>query len=106
VLAASVANVGQQPLDFFLLRRPEWQLREATEAAIVAIEIASVLDTADSQFSSDTLNAVSPATNSMIEVEYPISSANYAFQAPSSWGNRRAEGSLQTDIRQLVLAQT
>jgi hypothetical protein len=57
------------------------------------------------KFASFVLDAVNPATNSTIQVEYPISAANYAFQAPSEWGSRRAEGSLQTGIRQLVLAQ-
>ncbi len=57
------------------------------------------------QFSSDTLDAVSPTTNNLIEVQYPISASAYAFQAPTTWGSRRAEGNLQSNIRQLVQAQ-
>lgn len=56
-------------------------------------------------FSGETVDLLNPSTNRLIEVEYPVSTANYAFQAPSAWGARRAEGQLQAKLRALVLAQ-
>ncbi|MCC7375926.1 MAG: hypothetical protein IT581_14810 [Verrucomicrobiales bacterium] len=44
-------------------------------------------------------------TDLMVEVDYPVSAKDYAFKAPASWGKRRAEGRLQTQLRALVLAQ-
>lgn len=42
----------------------------------------------------------------LIEVEYPVSTRDYAFEAPATWGKRRAEGRLQTQLRALMLAQS
>jgi probable HAF family extracellular repeat protein len=56
-------------------------------------------------FSDRTTDLLNPATNHLIEVEYPISTAEYALQAPPDWGRRRAEGRLQANVRSLVLAQ-
>jgi probable HAF family extracellular repeat protein len=58
------------------------------------------------QFSGETLDLLNPATNRLIQVEYPVSAADYGFQAPAEWGRRRAEGQLQANLRQLVLAQS
>jgi hypothetical protein len=57
------------------------------------------------QFSQETLDLLNPATNRLIQVEYPVSSADYPLQAPAEWGARRAEGQLQANLRALVLAQ-
>ncbi|MFN0067898.1 MAG: LamG-like jellyroll fold domain-containing protein [Limisphaerales bacterium] len=56
-------------------------------------------------FSAETVDLLNPATNRLITVEYPVSTADYAFQAPPEWGQRRAEGQLQANLRALVLAQ-
>ncbi|MBL9135678.1 MAG: hypothetical protein JNK85_07415 [Verrucomicrobiales bacterium] len=58
------------------------------------------------QFSSPTMDLLNPATNRLIKVEYPIAAADYGFQTPSDWGQRRAEGRLQANLRSLVLAQS
>ncbi|MBX3745560.1 MAG: hypothetical protein KF833_09655 [Verrucomicrobiae bacterium] len=57
------------------------------------------------KFSQAVTDLLNPATNRLIEVEFPVSTADYAFQAPSAWGRRRAEGRLQANLRSLVLAQ-
>ncbi|MEI9961503.1 MAG: hypothetical protein WDM76_10365 [Limisphaerales bacterium] len=54
------------------------------------------------QFAADvngliTNNAVSQ--NDLLAVNYPISDENYPIFAPANWGSRRAEGSLQTALR-------
>lgn len=54
------------------------------------------------QFSADTTNALAANSNSFLQVNYPVATAGYLFQAPSTWGSRRAEGSLQTALRNLV----
>ncbi|MCW5558630.1 MAG: hypothetical protein KIT22_12460, partial [Verrucomicrobiae bacterium] len=47
----------------------------------------------------------SSPTALLVEVEYPVSTRDYAFEAPASWGQRRAEGRLQTQLRAMLLAQ-
>jgi hypothetical protein len=39
-------------------------------------------------------------------VTYPFSAAGFAFEAPTSWGQRRAPGSLQEAVSDLVQAET
>lgn len=57
------------------------------------------------EFSQKTLDAVDPAKTPDTEVEFPIHPGDYTFETPESWGQRRAEGSLQGALRELVLAQ-
>jgi PAS domain-containing protein len=42
----------------------------------------------------------------IIRVDYPYSASGYAFEAPSSWGMRRAPGEVQLAISDLVQAET
>lgn len=56
-------------------------------------------------FSPDVQDLLNPATNLLIEVEFPVSAADYGFQSPPDWGRRRAEGQLQANLRALVLSQ-
>ncbi|MEY2788478.1 MAG: hypothetical protein RLZZ34_1621, partial [Verrucomicrobiota bacterium] len=46
------------------------------------------------------------AGNETMEIEYPFSAKGFAFEAPSSWGQRRAPGSLQEAVSDLVQAET
>ena len=57
------------------------------------------------QFSSDITNAMSVNAGSVLEINYPISTSGFMFQAPASWGARQAEGSLQTTLRGIVQAK-
>jgi hypothetical protein len=57
------------------------------------------------QFSADVTNALSVNADSTIVVNYPVSTGDYMFQAPANWGSRRAEGSLQTALRNMVQAK-
>lgn len=56
-------------------------------------------------FSSDTTKALNGGSNSVMVVNYPVSLDGYLFQTPANWGSRRAEGSLQTALRNLIQAQ-
>jgi hypothetical protein len=54
-------------------------------------------------------NAVSTAVldgNETMPIDYPFSAAGFAFEAPTSWGQRRAPGSLQEAVSDLVQAET
>ncbi|MBL9138679.1 MAG: hypothetical protein JNK85_22610 [Verrucomicrobiales bacterium] len=57
------------------------------------------------QFSQTTLDALDATKVPDTKVEYPIHPGDYTFETPASWGQRRAEGSLQGALRELVLAQ-
>ena len=46
------------------------------------------------------------AGNETMPIDYPFSAAGFAFEAPSSWGQRRAPGSLQEAVSDLVQAET
>jgi hypothetical protein len=40
-----------------------------------------------------------------VQVDYPLSSGNWAFDAPATWGERRAPGDLQLALSDLVQAE-
>ncbi len=42
----------------------------------------------------------------VLQVNYPISAADYGFEAPDSWGQRRAPGEIQMALSDLVQAET
>jgi len=46
------------------------------------------------------------AGNETMPVSYPFSASGFAFEAPSSWGQRRAPGSVQEAVSDLVQAET
>ena len=48
----------------------------------------------------------SDAAEDGMNVQYPISAGKYAFVAPEEWGLRRAPGELQSDLSDLVQAET
>lgn len=57
------------------------------------------------QFSDDVTNAMSVNDTTLLQVNYPLSTGDFLFQAPASWGSRQAEGSLQTALRNIVEAK-
>jgi probable HAF family extracellular repeat protein len=57
------------------------------------------------EFSSETTSTLDPSKPAeVIEIEYPVATSDYGFIAPTAWGTRPAEGSLQTAFRNLVNA--
>ncbi len=46
------------------------------------------------------------AGNDSMPVNYPFSATGFAFEAPASWGQRRAPGSVQEAVSDLVQAET
>jgi hypothetical protein len=57
------------------------------------------------QFAPDITNALAANPNSLLEVNYPVATDSYLFQAPLTWGRRRAEGALQSTLRNMVQAK-
>ena len=51
------------------------------------------------------LGAGNPLTNDILQVEYPVAAADFAFVAPDAWGQRRAPGELQLAIGEMVKSQ-
>jgi len=66
-------------------------------------QLAATWNLALSQNSQNVLDPNRPTET--VDIEFPISDGEYGFVAPESWGSRRAEGSLQTALRDLVNAK-
>jgi hypothetical protein len=52
------------------------------------------------------VGVVMPATTNALEVQYPVSAADYSFSAPPEWGRRRAPGELQNALSELLQAES
>ncbi|WP_143872219.1 PA14 domain-containing protein [Catenovulum sediminis] len=51
----------------------------------------------------DAVNSV--VASNAIQIEYPVTAGTYGFDAPASWGIRRAPGKLQEALSEILVAQ-
>ncbi|MCC7377185.1 MAG: hypothetical protein IT581_21165 [Verrucomicrobiales bacterium] len=59
----------------------------------------------DFNFDAGILERIEPDKDAILPVEYPLALEGYMFTAPASWGQRQAEGQIQSNLRAVLQAE-